>query len=163
MSTPFESAQLNLQLFEMRREPVLREGRTWVLNEFNPQSFAELVTLAGGDRNSTFRMVYGYWDMAASMVTGGAIDAAAFLAAHGEIFLTFAKLEPFLAELRAATGEARFCTHIETVVMNAPDAAATLARRRAAAMAAAGASRRRTQMDADRIHAAEDNVGGAAS
>jgi hypothetical protein len=28
MPTPFESAQLNLQLFELRREPVLRDART---------------------------------------------------------------------------------------------------------------------------------------
>ena len=30
-------------------------------------------------------MVLGYWDMAASLVTTGAIDAEAFRAAYGEI------------------------------------------------------------------------------
>ena len=83
MPTPFENAQLNLQLFEMRREPVLREARAWFLNEFSPETFAELVALASGERNPSFRMVLGYWDMAASMVTTGAIDADAFRAAHG--------------------------------------------------------------------------------
>jgi hypothetical protein len=29
MPTPFESAQLNLQLFDLRRETVLREARRW--------------------------------------------------------------------------------------------------------------------------------------
>jgi hypothetical protein len=37
MPTPFESAQLNLQLFELRREPILREARAWFLREFNPE------------------------------------------------------------------------------------------------------------------------------
>jgi hypothetical protein len=139
MPTPFESAQLNLTLFDLRREPVLREARAWFLAECNPDSFAELVALVSGSRNATFRMVLGYWDMAASLVTAGAIDGDAFRAAHGEIFLTFAKVHPFLDQLRAATGEMAFCRHVETVVLGAPDAEAIMTRRRAAAIAAAKA------------------------
>jgi hypothetical protein len=78
--------------------------------------------------------------MAASLVTTGAIDADAFLAAHGEVFLTFSKVAPFLDELRAATGEPAFCSRLESVVMGFPDAAAILQRRRAAALAAAKAT-----------------------
>lgn len=137
MPTPFESALLNLRLFELRREPVLREARDWFLREFNPESFDELVALVSGERNASFRMVVGYWDMAASLVTTGAIDAAAFLAAHGEVFATFSKIYPFLAELRQMSGEPDFCDHIEAVVLGAPNAEAILARRRAAARAAA--------------------------
>jgi hypothetical protein len=81
-------------------------------------------------------MVVGYWDMA-SLVTTGAIDAAAFLAAHGEVFATFSKIHPFLAELRQVSGEPDFCKHLEAVVLAAPNAEAILARRRAAAQAAA--------------------------
>jgi len=88
MPTPFESASLNLQLFDLRREAVLREARAWFVREFNPESFTELVTLLSGERNASFRMVIGYWDMAASLVTSGAIDGDAFRAAHGEIFAT---------------------------------------------------------------------------
>ncbi len=101
----FESAQLNLQLYELRREPVLREARLWFLVEFNPQNLAGAAVLASGERNAAFRMVLGYWDMAASLVTTGAIDREAFLAAHGEIVATFARIPPFLEELRAAVGE----------------------------------------------------------
>ena len=86
-------------------------------------------------------MVLGYWDMAASLVTAGAIDADAFRAAHGEMFGTFCKVQPFLAEMRAASGELDFCRHLEAVVMGAPDADAILTRRRNALRAAAGARR----------------------
>ena len=136
MPTPYESARLNLQLFDLRREPVLREARGWFVAEFTPETFAELAAVAGGPRNAAFRMVLGYWDMAASLVTGGAVDAAAWRAAHGEALVTFAKVHPFLAELRAATGEPEFCRHLEAVVMETPDAAAVLARRRAATLKA---------------------------
>jgi hypothetical protein len=137
MTTPFENALLNLKLFELRREAVLREARDWFLREFNPESFTELVTIVRGPRNASFRMVLGYWDMAASLVTGGAIDGDAFRAAHSEIFGTFCKIQPFLAELRTATGETEFCKHIEAVVFAEPDAEAILARRRDALRAAA--------------------------
>jgi hypothetical protein len=130
--TPFESARLNLQLYDLRREPALREARSWFLTEFNPQTFEEFVTLVQGERNASFRMVLGYWDMAASMVTTGAIDGDAFRAAHGEIFATFAKVQPFLAQIREASGETAFCRHLETVVLAAPDAEQIMARRRAA-------------------------------
>jgi hypothetical protein len=137
MPTPFESATLNLQLFDLRREAVLRDARAWFLNDFNPESFAELAAIVGGPRNATFRMVLGYWDMAASLVTDGAVDGETFRAAHGEIFLTLAKIYPFLSELRAAAGEPAFCRHIEAVVLGAPDAEAIMNRRRAAAIAMA--------------------------
>jgi hypothetical protein len=136
MPTPFESASLNLRLFDLRREPVLREARDWFLREFNPENISELVEIVGGERNASFRMVLGYWDMAASLVTTGAIDADAFRAAHGEVFATFSKIHPFLAEIREASGEPGFCKHLETVVLGAPDAEAILMRRREAARAA---------------------------
>ena len=140
MPTPFESALLNLKLFEMRREPVLREARDWFIREFNPEVFEDVVSTVTSGRNAAFRMVLGYWDTAASLVTSGAIDRDAFLAAHGEVFLAFGKIEPFLSELRAATGETEFCKHLEAVVMSAPDAGTIMRRRREAARAAAGAS-----------------------
>jgi hypothetical protein len=135
--TPYESAVLNLELFKLRREPVLREARDWFVREFNPESFEELIAIVGGARNASVRMVLGYWDMAASLVTTGAIDPDAFLAAHGEIFATFSKIRPFLAEVRQATGEPDYCKHMEAVVMNTPNAEAILARRREAARAVA--------------------------
>lgn len=139
MPTPFESGQLNLQLFDLRREAVLREARHWFLQEFNPESLADLVAIVSGPRNACFRMVLGYWDMAASLVTTGAIDAGAFRAAHGEIFATFSKIHPYLAELRAASDEPDICRHMESVVLGAPDVEAILSRRREAIRAAAKA------------------------
>jgi hypothetical protein len=141
MPTPFESATLNLKLFELRREPVLREAREWFLRDFNPESLEELIALVSGERNSSVRMVISYWDFAASLVTTGAIDADAFLAAHSEIIGAFSKIYPFLAEGRRVSGEPDFCKHMESVVLAAPDAEAVLARRRAAILAAAKARR----------------------
>ena len=131
MPTPFESATLNLKLFELRRDPVLREARQWFIAEFHPESYADIVAAVTSARNASFRMVLGYWEMAASMVTTGAIDADAFRAAHSEIFGTFAKIQPFLDEMRQKMSEPQFCQHLEAVVLGSPDALAIMERRRA--------------------------------
>ncbi len=138
MPTPYESACLNLQLFNLRREPVLREARSWFVMEFNPESFDE--AMAGlREHNARFRMVISYWDMAASLVTTGAIDQAAFLAAHAEIVATFAKLHPYISKLRSTFSEPTMLYHMEQVVLGMPDAIATLERRRTSLAAAAKA------------------------
>lgn len=141
MPTPFESAQLNLKLFELRRDPLLRQARAWFIGEFNPESFEELMTLLRGEHNAWSRMVMGYWDMAASMVTTGAIDRDAFLAAHGEIFGTFSKIQPFLGQIREAFGEPTMFRHMEELVMSVPDAEARLEKIRTRLRAMAKARR----------------------
>ena len=130
MPTPFESAQLNLQLFDMRREPLLRKARDWFLTEFHPASADEFFALMGTDKNSWLRMVIGYWDMAASMVVQGAVSQESFIGAHGEIIGVFAKLQPFLGDIRARMGP-NALANIEHVVMAMPDAENEMAGRRA--------------------------------
>jgi hypothetical protein len=120
MPTAVESAQLNLKLFALRRDPALREARAWFLGEFHPATFEDFTAIASGKRNASVRMVLGYWDMAASLVTFGAIDAAMFRAAHTEIVATFAKIEPFLAQIRQTSGIPEFLHHVETVVRAMP-------------------------------------------
>ena len=129
MPTPFESAQLNLTLFDMRREPELRKARHWFITEFFPDTPEEFFAAMISEKNAWIRMVIGYWDMAASMVTHNAIDAEMFLAAHGEIFGAFCKVQPFLTELRGKIGP-RTLMHVEQVVMAVPGADEMMAQRR---------------------------------
>ena len=121
MATPVESAELILKLFELRREAVLREARNWFLREFHPDSIDDLKKVMAGEHNPHFRMVIGYWDMAASLVTHGAIDRQMFLDANGEIIAMFAKIHPLLAEIRAASPNPAIAKHIESLVMSVPD------------------------------------------
>ncbi len=121
MSTPYESAQLILKLFELRRDPVLREARTWFLREFHPQSVEDVKEMLAGPNNPRYRMVVGYWDMACSLVAHGAIDRQMFLDANGEIFATFAKIHPIVNEVRAISPNPAFARHIEQLVLSVPD------------------------------------------
>ena len=116
MATPVDSATLILKLFELRREPMLREARAWFLREFNPQTLEDALAIAGGAKNDWFRMVIGYWDMAASFVVHGAIDGDMFRAANTEMVATFAKLEPFVDDFRRISGGPEFAADIQQVI-----------------------------------------------
>jgi hypothetical protein len=116
MAGPVDSATLILKLFELRREPTLREARAWFLRDFNPQTLEEALTIAGGPKNDWFRMVIGYWDMAASFVVHGAIDGDMFRAANTEIVATFAKIEPFIDDFRRISRIPEFAWNIQQVI-----------------------------------------------
>jgi hypothetical protein len=73
-------------------------------------------------------MVTTYWDMACSFVVNGAIDEKMFNDANGEHIATYAKLEPFVAQIREVMKMPRYMENLEKVVMNLPDAATRLTR-----------------------------------
>ncbi|MEA2343799.1 MAG: hypothetical protein QOF63_1968 [Thermoanaerobaculia bacterium] len=142
MPTPYESAKLILQIFEMRREAVLREARLWFVRDFNPETIDDVKAALAGPHNPHVRMVVGYWDMACSLVTHDAIDREMFLDANGEIFATFAKFQHLLPEIRQIAAGPGFGKHIEQVVMSVPGVEERLEmlRQRFRAMAAAAAA-----------------------
>ncbi|MEP6923844.1 MAG: hypothetical protein ABI954_05235 [Pyrinomonadaceae bacterium] len=121
-----------LKLYELRRDEELRKARTWYFSEFNPTSAADIVelTLSGERESAYYRMVSSYWDMAASLVNNGAIDAKLFLDANTEHLVVFAKIQPFLAEVRAIFKEPSYHAHLEELVMKIPNAEEKLQMRR---------------------------------
>jgi hypothetical protein len=126
MTDKVKSAQLILKLYDLRREAVMRQARNWFFT-FNPKSAADIQQTAMGEYGGFYRMVTTYWDMACSFVNHGAIDAEMFNDATGEQVFVFAKIQPFLAELRA-TGNPTYMQHLERAVMAMPQAEERIAR-----------------------------------
>lgn len=116
-----ESADLILKLYDLRRETKMREARNWIFG-FNPTSAEEYMkTMMDPEVGAYLRMVTSYWDMAASLVNHGAIDAEMFSDTAGEHLFVFAKIEPFLEELRAMWQSPEAFKHLEKVIMDAPN------------------------------------------
>jgi len=115
-----EDADLILKLYDLRREPTMRIARDYYGRDFNPESMQDITDVLFGEHSAHLRMVISYWDMAAALVNHGAIDIAIFNDTNGEHFAVFAKLEPFLGELRAAFG-AQFLGSLEKLVDATPD------------------------------------------
>ncbi len=114
-------AQLIMQLYDLRREPEMRKARSWWLGEFWPQNaddFLNVAWAAGTPENNWLRQVGGYWSMAASFVLHGVLSEELFIqpAVSGEMVFVFAKVQPFLKELREKMGDPQMFGNIEKVI-----------------------------------------------
>jgi hypothetical protein len=119
-----EDAKLILKLYEIRREEAMRKARAWFISEFNPESAQDIFNVMFGEHSADFRMVASYWDMAAAFVNFGAIDEEMFNDINTEHVGVYAKLQPFLAELRAVPGVPPYLyfKNLEPLVLRMPDA-----------------------------------------
>ena len=125
-----ESADLILKLYDLRREATMREARNWMITFF-PESTQDIMqAMIKAETSAYYRMVTTYWDMAASFVNHGAIEEEMFADAHGEHFVVFSKVEPFLSELRELMGNPNVLKNLETLIMRQPDAKERLAKTR---------------------------------
>jgi hypothetical protein len=84
MSSVYESADLIIKLYDLRREETIRKAREWYRTQFHPTSAQDVVNTLRGEHSAYFRMVTSYWEMAASFVNHGAIDWQMFMDANGE-------------------------------------------------------------------------------
>jgi hypothetical protein len=116
-----ESADLILKLYDLRREPKMREARSWIFS-FNPQNADEYIqTMRNPEVGALLRMVTSYWDMAAALVVHGAIDAEMFADTAGEHIIIYAKIQPFLEEFREKIGNPKAFGNLEKVIFDMPD------------------------------------------
>lgn len=116
-----DSANLILKLYDLRREKTMREARNWIFS-FNPTSADEYwQTMMDPEVGAYLRMVTSYWEMAASLVNHGAIDADMFDDTTGEHIMVFAKVEPLLAELREKFQNPEAFKHLEKVILDRPN------------------------------------------
>jgi hypothetical protein len=122
MATPAD-AELILKLYDFRREAKMRDARNWFVN-FNPTSyedFAKTVFSWGSQENAYFRQVTSYWEMAAALVTNGAIDKKLFYDTQGEMWFVYTKLKPFLAQMRKQMNAPEALKQVETVATGSPE------------------------------------------
>jgi hypothetical protein len=118
-----ESADLIMKLYDLRREKKMRKARNWIFG-FNPTSADEIMqTMMDPEVGPYLRMVTSYWDMAAVFVNEGAIEADMFNKTAGEHVMVFAKMEPFLADLREKFQSPEAFANLEKLIMAMPDGA----------------------------------------
>ena len=132
MDTKPQDALVILKLYELRSETLMRAARAWFFTEFNPQSGREIVGLlqSGEKQSAYYRMVASHWEVAAALVNNGGIDAQMFLEANSEHLVVFAKLQPFIGEIRETIGEPDYLANLEQLVMRASNVEKKLENRR---------------------------------
>src|SRR5713226_8526543 len=111
-------AQVVLQLYDLRRESVLRAARKFAVSDFWPQSYDEfkaVLTDFGTEHNAWMRQCLTYWDLAAALVVQEALDETLFYETNNELYYLAAKYGPHLAQFKKEMGNPEFMRNFETL------------------------------------------------
>ena len=100
----YDEVNLMLRLYELRREPRLREARAWFVEHYHAANAEEVMQKypQGGQENTYIRKVVSYWDMVASIVNRGLINDELFFENNGEIWVVWDRMRSIVPAWRAA-------------------------------------------------------------
>jgi hypothetical protein len=103
-------AELVLKIYDLRREEVMRESRNAINRDYWPKSAEEAVEVLRADHplNRAWRQTTTYWEMVYSMARHGIIHGDFLVENNGEGLLLFARVEPHLGQIRAASSPRAF-------------------------------------------------------
>ncbi len=119
----FEQANLQVKLYDLRREPRLREAREWFSDHFHPHTLDDVMKICppGTRENAHMRQVLTYWEMVASMSNRGLLNDDLLFENAGEEWAVFQQVKPVLAGWREMFASKTFlgnleahCTRLET-------------------------------------------------
>ena len=114
-----QDAEIILKLYELRREPRMRQARQWVIHEFKPKNLDELLAVQrdfGSDQNQMWRQVIGYWEMAAALVLHGSLNRELFFDSVGENVFLMAKFGRLNEEYARTAGNEGFMPQTAALV-----------------------------------------------
>ncbi len=126
MSDKNESMNGIIKLYDLRRESVMREGRNWFA-AFYADSFQDIENVFKGGDDVFFRMVLTYWEMAATFVNQGVIDEQMFNESNAEHIFAYAKIAPFVEELRVMAKAPYLLANLEKLILRIPNVQETMA------------------------------------
>ncbi|PYT39207.1 MAG: hypothetical protein DMG45_20580 [Acidobacteria bacterium] len=117
-----DDARLILELYDLRREAEMRKARHWWVATFWPKNaddFVKVASAMGTEENNWLRQVGGYWGIAVSFVLNGVLSEKLFFQVPfcGEMYFIFAKVRPFLPELREKMKNPELFLRIEQAIM----------------------------------------------
>ena len=110
-----EQAQLHLQVYEMRREPRLRQARDWYFQNYWPENMEDSMRIAapGTEGGTNVMMVFGYWDQACALLNYGLLHEDLFFETSGEFFGVWERVKPAIAQGRQMWKNPHFLEHLE--------------------------------------------------
>jgi hypothetical protein len=110
-----EQAQLQLRLYEERREARLREARDWLNKNYFPNSMEDSMRMAspGTENGAMIMMVFSYWDQACALLNYGLLHEDLFFETTGEFFGVWERIRPVIQEGRKMFSNPGFLAHLE--------------------------------------------------
>jgi hypothetical protein len=110
-----EQGELQLKIFDLRREPRLRQARDWFTKNFFANTMEEALRVApmGTEAGTSFMMVASYWDQACAYLNHGLLHEDLFFETNGEFFFVYERLKPTLEEGRRMFSSPLFLANLE--------------------------------------------------
>jgi hypothetical protein len=116
MATPtHEQAQLHLQVYDMRREARLREGRDWFFKNYFVENLDDVMRIAapGTETGALAMMVISYWEQACALLNYGLLNEDLFFETSGEFFGVWERVKPIVSQAREMWKNPHFLSHLE--------------------------------------------------
>ena len=110
-----EQAQLQLQVYDLRREARLRQARDWFQKNYIVETFDDAMRIAApGTEGGTYvGMVIGYWEQACALLNYGLLHEDLFFETSGEFFGVWEALKPVVPQFREAYANKNLLANFE--------------------------------------------------
>lgn len=108
-------AQLQLQLYDLRREAKLRQARDWFIQNYFADSFEDSMRVApfGSQEGTYFMMVLSYWEQACAFLNHGLLHEQLFFETSGEFFGVWERVKPVVPTMRDMFHQKLFLANLE--------------------------------------------------
>lgn len=116
MSQPtHEQGQLQLELYDLRREAKLRQAREWFFKNYHAKTFDEAMRIAapGTENGALAMMVMSYWDQACAYLNHGLLHEDLFFETSGEFYGVWETVKAIVPEGRQRFSNQLFLANLE--------------------------------------------------
>jgi len=116
MANPtYEQGELQLKLYDLRREARLRQARDWFSKNFIAANLDEAMKVApmGTEAGTSYMMVVSYWDQACAYLNHGLLNEDLFFETSGEFFFVWERVKPTIEEGRKRFSNPLYLAHLE--------------------------------------------------
>ncbi len=113
----FQQAELQLKLYDLRREATMRTARSWFIKNFRPDSLENLTQLCppGSQEHAYFRQVSTYWEMVAGLFNNDLLHHDLFFQNNRELLVVWLRLQKVIPSLRIANADPIAYKNLEEV------------------------------------------------
>ncbi len=110
-----EQAQLNLQIYDLRRETRLRQARDWFFKNYFVENLEDAMRIAapGTETGALAMMVFSYWEQACALLNYGLLHEDLFFETSGEFFGVWERIKPIIREGRERFVNQQFLAHMQ--------------------------------------------------
>jgi hypothetical protein len=110
-----EQGQLQLQLYDLRREAKLRQARDWFVQHYFVDTFEDSQRIApfGSQEGTYVMMVLSYWEQACAFLNHDLLHEQLSFENSGEFFGVWERVKPVVPKMREMFRQNLFLANLE--------------------------------------------------